>query len=445
MKIEMKKIFTTLAALLIVSVGFAQLPANTKLLTPNQEKNSISVELQPRTMNKDAKMSGSFWYNYGYALNNYAFGNEARLTDLSLFTDSMASVNYSDLPIPGRPQVYSVLQVFNLLSDTWSTFYDYYEVNGVRVEIPNVRYINDGNTFSVDSVSVEVVYFRGDSVPASVVDTLVISIASAIEPRYSSISTGGVAKYLSYSDITYDPIDCSMAPSALYERFEVIKIPLTEANHYDQNDPNSRYFSAALENFQNITGKFLLVSKGMISGIPLADRDTNMILGTDLNQMRALFISDVRPEFRNPLGGPIGEGFLTEYNLSMQASECLFAPNLAIFAGQYAPDAVWAASARRYAISALISCTDCAGISVNDITAKNITVRPNPATNNFTVELDDDSQAQVQLFNLVGQAVYNAQTNNQTVNVNVSNLNSGVYMLKVTQNGKVYTSKVLVQ
>ena len=101
--------------------------------------------------------------------------------------------------------------------------------------------------------------------------------------------------------------------------------------------------------------------------------------------------------------------------------------------------------ARRFVISALVNCSNCAGISVNDLEAKNITVRPNPATNNFTVELDNDSQAQVQLFNLVGQVVYNAQTNNQTVNVNISNLNSGVYMLKVTQNGRIYTSKVLVQ
>ena len=144
----------------------------------------------------------------------------------------------------------------------------------------------------------------------------------------------------------------------------------------------------------------------------------------------------------------MGPGWLQETNLTLQVGENIHdtATNYQrFFGGRYAPEIFYLGNSKRFLISALVSCSDCAGMSINDVTAKNITVRPNPATNNFTVELDDDSQAQVQLFNLVGQVVYNAQTNNQIVNVNISNLNSGVYMLKVTQNGRVYTSKVLVQ
>jgi hypothetical protein len=82
---------------------------------------------------------------------------------------------------------------------------------------------------------------------------------------------------------------------------------------------------------------------------------------------------------------------------------------------------------------------------VKDIEKKNITARPNPATNMFTVDLDETGTAQVQLFNLVGQLVYSENTNNSSISVDVNNYNSGVYMLKIVQNGKVYTSKVIVR
>lgn len=96
-------------------------------------------------------------------------------------------------------------------------------------------------------------------------------------------------------------------------------------------------------------------------------------------------------------------------------------------------------------IGLTITCNDCDMLSVKDIEKKNITVRPNPATNQFTVDLDGEGTAQLQLFNLVGQLVYSDVTGNASATVNVSNLNSGVYVLKITQNGKVYTSKVVVR
>ena len=93
-----------------------------------------------------------------------------------------------------------------------------------------------------------------------------------------------------------------------------------------------------------------------------------------------------------------------------------------------------------------ITCNDCPITSVKEIEKKNINIKPNPVTNNFTVTLDEsNTSALVQLYNLVGQVVYSEQTNASEINVNVSNLNSGVYMLKINQNGKVYTSKVIVQ
>ena len=73
-----------------------------------------------------------------------------------------------------------------------------------------------------------------------------------------------------------------------------------------------------------------------------------------------------------------------------------------------------------------------------------LTVYPNPATNHFTVNTGNDEKASIQLFNIVGQQVY-SETFTGSTTVSVANLHSGVYMLKVNQNGKVNTTKVVVK
>ena len=92
------------------------------------------------------------------------------------------------------------------------------------------------------------------------------------------------------------------------------------------------------------------------------------------------------------------------------------------------------------------NCEGCGLVNVKDMEKKNINVYPNPATSTVNVKLVDNSQANIQLFNLVGQVVLSEQVNGQDqVTLNVNNYNSGIYMLKVNQNGKVYTSKVIVR
>ena len=91
-----------------------------------------------------------------------------------------------------------------------------------------------------------------------------------------------------------------------------------------------------------------------------------------------------------------------------------------------------------------ISCTNCEIVNVPELEKNNPTVYPNPATNNFTVNLGNDEKANIELFNIVGQMVY-SETITGSAQVNVANLHSGVYMLKVNQNGKTYTTKVVVK
>ena len=71
---------------------------------------------------------------------------------------------------------------------------------------------------------------------------------------------------------------------------------------------------------------------------------------------------------------------------------------------------------------------------------QSIAIYPNPSTTNFTIDLGYDSLEQVVLYNDLGQklkVVYSKE-------VDVSNLNSGVYYLTITsESGKKATKKVV--
>jgi len=68
----------------------------------------------------------------------------------------------------------------------------------------------------------------------------------------------------------------------------------------------------------------------------------------------------------------------------------------------------------------------------------NLTVYPNPANNQITIEMAN--LASVEIYNLLGAKVLNIQMSNNQVDV--STLNSGVYVVKATdKNGQVAVTK----
>jgi hypothetical protein len=69
---------------------------------------------------------------------------------------------------------------------------------------------------------------------------------------------------------------------------------------------------------------------------------------------------------------------------------------------------------------------------------------PNPLSGN-TLYLTSSANAamSVQIFDLLGKEVMKANVVNNAVNV--SSLNAGVYMVKVTEEGKTATRKLVIQ
>lgn len=83
-----------------------------------------------------------------------------------------------------------------------------------------------------------------------------------------------------------------------------------------------------------------------------------------------------------------------------------------------------------------------AGTTAVDETAVATNIYPNPTSGNFTIEGAD--MARVEVYNLVGQKVYEAQ--GKMVTIDASNWNKGIYMINITdQNGSSKTEKLMVK
>ena len=83
-------------------------------------------------------------------------------------------------------------------------------------------------------------------------------------------------------------------------------------------------------------------------------------------------------------------------------------------------------------------------VKFDDNTIATLNVSPNPANNNINIVLADDADATIHIINSIGQIVLSQNsTSNQSVNIDLSNLNNGIYTLQVIQNGSTSNSKLI--
>ncbi|MCI2228630.1 T9SS type A sorting domain-containing protein [Polaribacter sp. MSW13] len=83
-------------------------------------------------------------------------------------------------------------------------------------------------------------------------------------------------------------------------------------------------------------------------------------------------------------------------------------------------------------------------IGRNDI--EGFTTYPNPITNHtFTVATSTSDKKEVVIFNVLGKKVFSATFTGLKKDLDVSTINSGIYILKVTENGKTATKKLVIR
>lgn len=89
--------------------------------------------------------------------------------------------------------------------------------------------------------------------------------------------------------------------------------------------------------------------------------------------------------------------------------------------------------------------------SIADNTLEGMKLYPNPASDHLTVAISsaENASADVMVYNLMGQMMYSQNvvlhTGNNVLNVNISNLNAGVYMVTVRTQKGTSTQKLIVK
>ena len=77
--------------------------------------------------------------------------------------------------------------------------------------------------------------------------------------------------------------------------------------------------------------------------------------------------------------------------------------------------------------------------------SSSLTVYPNPATDFITIEdlKGDFSNGQITIFNFLGQLVYQNNMTSNTLKINLSDLQSGAYFIKITNQEKTFLTKII--
>ena len=71
---------------------------------------------------------------------------------------------------------------------------------------------------------------------------------------------------------------------------------------------------------------------------------------------------------------------------------------------------------------------------------------PNPITNNiFTITSNSNSKKELTIFNVLGKRVLSSSFSGLKSDVDVSTISSGIYILKVTEDGKTSTKKLVIK
>ncbi|HRB70491.1 MAG TPA: T9SS type A sorting domain-containing protein [Flavobacterium sp.] len=119
----------------------------------------------------------------------------------------------------------------------------------------------------------------------------------------------------------------------------------------------------------------------------------------------------------------------------------IFAPSTTAYApisGTYGAGGTWRMD------NVVVSGT-VATASLTDNAIAGLKVYPNPVSgNNFYISSDASAIKSVAVYDVLGKQVINTQVENEAA-INVSNLNAGVYIVKITEEGKTATRKLVIK
>lgn len=90
-------------------------------------------------------------------------------------------------------------------------------------------------------------------------------------------------------------------------------------------------------------------------------------------------------------------------------------------------------------------CIDISG-NINSYDIQKIKVYPNPANDNIFIENENEFEINsiMEIFDILGSSVYKSEIKNKNQTINISNLNTGIYTYKISNNSEIMkTGKVI--
>ena len=382
------------------------------------ESRQLPYKFVDQKISPKSEAAEAWVYPYMYDMSFWGAESSTNGSNFYLDIDSMGLHEYSDGY--GHSFYFSAGQTF----DFTSLFYDDAGTAGQDISFRAT------NSLNLDTVEVWTLYFREPGYPAGANDTLLVGVYT--EPEF-----GQTYHFNNYENSCFWGLDYD-ANTGLQANAQIYKVVLDEDAVSQPSETEGSYLISFIEvpvHMNNITDKAIHIAFTYKRGYPVELNDTLQ------SSFSLLTWKSNDPNYNLP-----GTSELRCYNLSHGDYVREFSDGVTDFFypgfGMSSSNASFSCHYPR--MGAKFSCSECEIVNVPEIEKNNPTVYPNPATNNFTVNLGNDEKANIQLFNIVGQQVY-SETITGTAQVNVANLNSGVYMLKINQNGKVYTTKVIVK
>ena len=85
-------------------------------------------------------------------------------------------------------------------------------------------------------------------------------------------------------------------------------------------------------------------------------------------------------------------------------------------------------------------------VKSQEIVGVDFFIYPNPNDGNFTIKITGELQPYtLEIFNSLGGLLGFVNCNDEIVNINRTDLNTGIYFVKITMNGKIAVKKIIVQ
>tara|TARA_R110002096_G_scaffold56474_4_gene144115 strand:- start:4538 stop:8548 length:4011 start_codon:yes stop_codon:yes gene_type:complete len=86
-----------------------------------------------------------------------------------------------------------------------------------------------------------------------------------------------------------------------------------------------------------------------------------------------------------------------------------------------------------------------AALSTEELAINDINIYPNPTKNTLNIKLNNSNKAEASLYDMSGRLVLKEKLNPETSVINMRNLNSGIYLLKIVLDNTIITKRIIKQ